>query len=108
MIQFFLECRKELKNFLKGVKKKQYYERLRRWLVVVNFYRRFIKNAGKNLAPLERVLSPKKVAERQFLAIVRWSAHLIPLRKFEPKFRHLLCPLKGLKLLYLLTLQMSG
>ena len=33
---------------------------LRRWLGMVNFYRRFIKNAGKVLAPLERVLSPKK------------------------------------------------
>ena len=45
---------------------------LRRWLGMVNFYRRFIKDAGKILVPLERVLSPKKGSRES----ISWNSEM--------------------------------
>ena len=42
---------------------------LRRFLGLINFYRRFIENAAKVLSPLERVLSPK-IGSRK---AIRWD-----------------------------------
>ena len=45
---------------------------MRRSLGMVNFYRRFIKNAGKILAPLERVLSPEKGSRES----ISWNSEM--------------------------------
>ena len=45
---------------------------LRRWLGMANFYRRFIKNAGKILAPFARVLSPKKGSRES----ISWNSEM--------------------------------
>ena len=62
---------------------------------MVNFHRRFIKHAGKILAPLERVLSPKKGSGESISGNSEMECAFDATKKILAEIASLAFPVKG-------------